>query len=94
MRDPDRITARAHRVTDIFRQQLGSRQQRAWTAHIPLHNKALVESQQVRHPGFGEQIVANGNRQGLGARPVQRVIGIGRIHHNIPVVTEIDAGRA
>ena len=92
MRDPDRVPPRVHGVTDILRQQLGRRQQRTRTSDIALHNKALVESHQIGHPGLGEQIVTNGNGQRIGARSVQRVIGIGRVHHNIPVVTEIDPG--
>ena len=92
MRDPDRVPPRVHGVTDILRQQLGRRQQRPRTTDIPLHNKALIESHQIGHPGLGEQIVTNGNGQRIGARSVQRVIGIGRVHHNIPVVTEIDPG--
>ncbi len=90
--DPHRLPVVTDRVSDVTCQTFRCRQQRSWAIHIALDHKALIQAHEVRHPGLGEQIIADGHRERFGTRSMEGVIGVSRVHDDVAVVTQENAG--
>ena len=90
--DPDRRALLQDRVLNVVGQVFRGGQQFPRATDRALDDKALVEPHQVGHPGLGQQVVADGDTHGVAAGAVQRVIGKGRVHGDIPVIAHVQVG--
>jgi len=81
-------------MIDVGRQHLVGRQLLAAPADGAAHDEAFVQAHQVADEGALQQVVSDGDARGAQAGVVDRVVDERRVHHDIPVVGQVEVGAA